>query len=104
MPTLLPQAFDVNRMYPPEDPHAPRAGVFFAGIARRFPRPYCAMTAVETNSTAFAMGARLAIPIPQPCSSMCDRVRNAQLGDYYRSALVVLNDHTPDMAAEGIPI
>ena len=99
--TLLPQAFDVDRMYPPEDPHAPRAGVFFAGIARRFPRP-AVQFAVETNQPLSLWGQGWETG-PAAKFFKGERVPNAQLGDYYRSAEVVLNDHTPDMAAEGIP-
>ncbi|PTM99698.1 methyltransferase family protein [Rhodovulum imhoffii] len=97
--SLLPQAFDAERMGPPA-PDAERAGICFVGIARGGMRPI----------VGYALDAGIAPEIwgagwretPAAAYVKGDRVENEVLGDIYSRAEIVLNDHTPAMARSGL--
>lgn len=97
--SLLPQAFDTERM-PMPDPDQARSGVLFVGIARDGKRPL----------VDFALKTKTDLDIWGPGwrdTAARDHVRgehldNAQLGQHYCSAEVVLNDHTPLMREHGL--
>ncbi|MCX7644249.1 MAG: class I SAM-dependent methyltransferase [Rhodobacteraceae bacterium] len=97
--TLLPQAFDAGRMYPPE-PQAPRSGRLFVGIARRFMRPIVGYSlASDIEIELWGSGWE-----ESPAAKWLrgGRIENEDLGGHYRRAAVVLCDHTPLMRKWGL--
>ncbi|WP_159086898.1 glycosyltransferase family protein [Loktanella sp. Alg231-35] len=97
--SLLPQAFDPERM-PLPDPEEPRSGVLFVGIARRGKRPI----------VNFALQAGAELDVWGPGWEDTDaapfvrgrNLDNSALGQYYAKAEVVLNDHTRVMRRQGL--
>jgi hypothetical protein len=96
--SLLLQAFDADVMAVPEQ-DSPRQGVLFVGIWRDWGR--------EIVDFAIASGCDLKIwgegwtKIDAQDKVCGKRIANADLGQHYAAAEVVLNDHTPLMKEHG---
>lgn len=96
---LLPQAFDCDR-FPEPIFNAKRNGAVFVGIARKWRRPildYAIEAGIDLK--VWGNGWNRYPEINQ--FVYADRIANSELWREYRSAEVVLNDHTPFMLENG---
>lgn len=98
--SLLPQAFDVDRM-PIPDLDQPRPGVVFVGLARDWGRPMV-QYALETKADLRIWGPGWTETSAAPFVKS-DRIDNRDVGQCYLAAEVVLNDHVPTMTDSAIP-
>ena len=97
--SVLPQAFDRDRMFlPPED--AARDGVVFVGRTRPTPRPILDLAAEA--GVPFRLWGTGWAETPFADRVVADRVANAEVGEIYRGAGIVLNDHTQYMRRSGM--
>lgn len=97
--TLLPQAFDADRI-PLPAPDALRSGVLFVGTARKGKRPlvnYAMSNDVDLDVWGPGWADTDAAPFHRG-----DYLDNSELGAHYARAEVVLNDHTKVMRRNGI--
>jgi hypothetical protein len=98
--SFLPQAFDADRMHPPETADHPRDGIVFVGISRKVERPLIRA----------ALGSKLDLGIWGPGwegkasarQYRAEHLENRALGELYRGAEIVLNDHKPGMRQWGL--
>lgn len=100
--SLLHQAFDATRMFPPDDPNPAREGLayvasnHFAGKGRRL----MADLATATDTPLHLFG-RWWQDHPIHRHLIADFIDNRALGDLYRRSEVVLCDHRPTMQTAG---
>ncbi len=97
--SLLPQCFDSERMFAPKA-QTKRSGIVFVGISRRFGRPMVAH-ALATNTDIAIWGGGWADSEAAKFLKGT-RIANEDLGACYGNAEIILNDHTPAMAANGL--
>lgn len=97
--SLLPQAFDADRMHCPP-PDAARSGIVFVGLARNGNRPMVAH-ALKSETEVQIWGDDWT---ETPAASMvvANRLDNRDLGACYAGAEIVLNDHTTWMCRRGL--
>ncbi len=98
--SLLLQAFDADRMRPPEEEKG-RNGYLFVGIARPWERPMVSYalasnTAIELRGDGWETHAAAKWRVG-------GRVLNKELPQHYHRAKAVLNDHTDVMRTAGLP-
>lgn len=98
--SLLPQAFDPEKMAPPKA-LADRGPAVFVGIARDGTRPMVRF-ALDTNNEIRLWGNGWENTDAQEYF-MGERVPNEELSEVYRTASAVLNDHTRAMQSAGFP-
>jgi len=98
--SYLPQATDHTRFYPGPPIKDKSHDVLFVGNRRQGKIRKVVEMALEASIDISVYGGKWGELVPAKHIAG-KTISNEKLGDYYRSAGVVLNDHWPDMAANG---